>query len=295
MLISMTGFGRAENRIGDMNVVLEIRAVNSRFLEFFMRFPRGYEALEDLARNHLQSALARGRVTVTMNMGNDQALSGRPRLDEELLIHYDQISKRSAEILDLDSSGLPLQELLRFPDVIASQSADMAQDEFNEAAMKLVREATEQLQNMRVREGQLMEQAISLQLQRVSELATSIRAADLGRLKIMADALRKRVSDAGADTEYKLDESRLEQEIVIWSDKLDISEELTRLEAHVQHFYELMAENGDAGKRLNFLLQEMNREANTIGSKANSTPIGHAVVELKNEIECIREQVQNIQ
>ena len=107
--------------------------------------------------------------------------------------------------------------------------------------------------------------------------------------------MRKKIADSGFATEHQIDEKRIEQEVVIWSDKLDITEELTRLDAHVQHFKELMHENGDAGKRLNFLLQEMNREANTIGSKANSTPIGHSVVELKNEIERIREQVQNIQ
>ncbi len=106
MLISMTGYGRAENRIGDLNVVIEVRAVNSRFLEFVMRMPRGYESLEDLTRIHLQSVLARGRITVTMNMGNDQTGSGRPQLDEELLRHYDQIAKRSPTVMPSMSCDL---------------------------------------------------------------------------------------------------------------------------------------------------------------------------------------------
>lgn len=295
MLMSMTGYGRAENRIGELNVVFEIRSVNSRFLEFMMRLPRGYESLEDQVRTHLQSVLSRGRITVTMNLGNDQGSNGTPALDESLLNHYDAISKQAAVSLGLDAKGLPLHELLKFPDVIGSRTADYDQEWFNKKAMVLVFEATSQLQAMRRREGELMGASISEQLNHVSELSTQIEEADSGRLEIMAENLRKKISNSGVEGDYKIDSHRLEQEIVMWSDKLDITEELTRMHAHVQHFFEIMAGEEDAGKRLNFLLQEMNREANTIGSKANSTPIGHAVVELKNEIERIREQVQNIQ
>jgi len=295
MLMSMTGYGRAENTVGEMNVVIEIRSVNSRFLEFLMRLPRGYESFEDQVRNYLQSVLSRGRITVTMNLGTDQSSNGKPTLDSDLLKHYDAIAKEGAELLQLDPNGLPLQELLKFPDVIGSKTADVDQESFNKAAMVLVREATDQLQSMRLREGELMGGAISEQLNKVSALSKRIQDADSGRLEIMSEALRKKIANSGAEKDYNIEPHRLEQEIVIWSDKLDISEELTRMDAHVKHFFEIMEGEEDAGKRLNFLLQEMNREANTIGSKANSTPIGHAVVELKNEIERIREQVQNIQ
>ncbi len=295
MLISMTGYGRAEQKIGDLNVVIELRAVNSRFLEFVLRLPRGYEKVEDAARTHLQSILGRGRVTVTMNMGTDQSAIGKPQMNETLLLHYQQIANKSAQIMGRDSETLSISELLRFPDVITYSTDAKDQEEIDAALMDGVMEASKQLQEMRLREGELLEHAILGQLDKLSEITCRIQTEDSGRLENLAEKLRKKIAEAAYDGEPKIDEKRLEQEIVLWSDKLDITEELTRLEAHVQHFRELMHNNEDAGKRLNFLLQEMNREANTVGSKANSTPIGHAVVELKNEIERIREQVQNIQ
>ena len=295
MLISMTGYGRAEQKIGDLKVVIELRAVNSRFLEFVLRLPRGYEKVEDAARNHLQSILTRGRVTVTMNMGTEQSAIGKPELNENLLKHYQQIANKSSQILGREAETLSLAELLRLPDVITFASDAEDQVKFNAAVIEIIKEAATQLQNMRLREGELLEEAISEQLTNLVQITKRIESEDSGRLEIIAEKMRKKLADIGANGESQIDEKRLEQEVVLWSDKLDIAEEITRLDAHVQHFRELMRDNGDAGKRLNFLLQEMNREANTIGSKANSTPIGHAVVELKNEIERIREQVQNIQ
>jgi len=295
MLISMTGYGRAEKKIGEINVVIELRTVNSRFLEFVMRLPRGYEEVEDGARTHLQTILSRGRVTLTMNMGTEQTSIGKPSLNEDLLLHYQQLTNKSAELLNRESELLSLAELLRFPDVITYQTDTKDQEKFNSEVMEALKEAADQLHTMRLREGQLLEEAISNQLDNLAEISTRIKSTDSGRLEIIAEKMRRKIAESGLELEHQVDEKRIEQEVLLWSDKLDITEELTRMEAHIKHFRELMQGNGDSGKRLNFLLQEMNRAANTIGSKANSTPIGHAVVELKNEIERIREQIQNIQ
>ncbi len=295
MLISMTGYGRAEEKIGDLKVVIELRTVNSRFLEFVLRLPRGYETVEDAAKTHLQSILTRGRVTLTMNLGTDQSSIGKPFLNEELLLHYQEIAQNSAQLLGKGSETLSMADLLRFPDVITYNTDAEDQKKFNAAILGLIEQASAQLQAMRIREGELLEKAIHEQLENIVEIIARIQLEDGGRMETIAEKMRKKLSDSNLESDAQIDEKRLEQEIVLWTDKLDINEELTRLAAHIQHFHELMKDNGDAGKRLNFLLQEMNREANTIGSKANSTPIGHAVVELKNEIERIREQVQNIQ
>ena len=295
MLISMTGYGRAEEKIGDLKVVIELRAVNSRFLEFVLRLPRGYEKVEDAAKTHLQSIMTRGRVTVTMNTGSDQSSIGKPYLNEDLLLHYQQLANTSAQILGMGTDSLSIADFLRFPDVISYNSDAENQEKFESTLLALIKKAAEQLQSMRLREGELMEEAILEQLDNIVKITGQIDADDSGRLELLAEKMRKKISESSLEDDAPIDEKRIEQEVVLWSDKLDIAEELTRLDAHVQHFRELMRENGDAGKRLNFLLQEMNREANTVGSKANSTPIGHAVVELKNEIERIREQVQNIQ
>jgi len=295
MLVSMTGYGRAEDKIGDFNVVVELRAVNSRFLEFVMRLPRGHEKVEDSARTYLQSLLTRGRITLSLNMGTEQSTIGKPRMNAELLQHYRRIARNGAQVLGRENETLSLADLLRFPDVITYETDADDLERFNLAVMELVKTAADQMQAMRLREGELLEKTIIEQLGNLGNLVTRIQEADHGRLDQIAEKMRRKLGELNLDTEPSVDAKRVEQEVVLWSDKLDIVEETTRLNAHIQHFRELMAENGDVGKRLNFLLQEMNREANTIGSKANSTPIGHAVVELKNEIERIREQVQNIQ
>ena len=187
MLISMTGYGRAEEKIGDLKVVIELRAVNSRFLEFVMRLPRGYEKVEDGARTHLQSIMTRGRVTITMNMGTDQSAIGKPRMNEGLLQHYQQIAINSAQILGRESESLSIAELLRFPDVITYDTDAEDQVKFNDAVLNLIKKASEQLQAMRLREGELLEQAILEQLDNIIEIISRIQAEDSGRLELIAE------------------------------------------------------------------------------------------------------------
>lgn len=295
MLLSMTGFGRAEKQLGDKLLVLELRAVNSRFLEFIMRFPRGYEQLEDQARSTLQKALSRGRVTVSLSFSGDQLAENVPVLNESVLKHYAKVMQDAAHALELDHQDVDVMDLLNMPDVIALKPAGHDAQTLQEVMNELLTGALQQLNTMRAREGQLMEESLLNQIDTLSGLTQRIAAEDRGRLDEWQDRLRQKLKDADLLKELAVDDHRLEQELIIWSDKLDISEEVTRMGAHLQHFRDIVAAPGDSGKRLNFLLQEMNREANTMGSKANAMSISHLVVELKNEIERVREQVQNIQ
>ncbi len=288
MIKSMTGFGRAEGKVGNWDLSLELRAVNSRFLEVVTRSPRGLEILEDYARIHIQQQIPRGRIIVTLNLSNGKSELGLPVLDTGLLERYREIYREAGELLGHVAPPDPAI-LLALPDVIKLNS-NPAQGETLENEMKaLLNAAVAQLDQMRIREGEALATAITLGLEKLENLLQGIREQDAPRLPEVADRLRKRIQELGSEVKVQADHSRMEQEIVFWGDRLDIQEEIVRLGAHIDHFRELMAHPEDAGKRLNFLLQEMNREANTIGSKAYHTGIAHDVVEIKNEIECIRE------
>ncbi len=294
MIKSMTGFGRAEKKVGELDLSVEIRSVNSRFLEIVSRAPRGMESLEDKARLKVQNRIPRGRIIVTLNLGNGKVQPGTPHLNRLILKKYRDIVAEAGSILGSEAD-LELPDILALPDVISLELDPSDLATLEQAMDGLMGEALDQLDTMRKREGELLEKAIMDQIRNMSEVVTRIKAWDDGRLEEVTGRLKKRINELSIDQDVPLDGQRMQQEILFWADRLDITEELVRLEAHIEHFLDLMKKDEDAGKRMNFLLQEMNREANTVGSKAYSTEISHAVVEIKNEIERIREQVQNIQ
>jgi len=294
MIRSMTGFGRASAKIGTWDVAIEIRSVNSRFLELSVRGPRGMERLEDMGRQAIQERIPRGRLTLTISLGNGTTQTSQPRLNASALDAYREIIREAGDRLDIQEDlGLP--QILALPEVIHYEPDPDDVATLEKGFGKLLDQALDQLDTMREREGELLKTALSEHLEALAGYLGQIEVVDEERLPELARRLRRKVQDLETESELSVDEQRLEQEIVFWSDRLDIREELVRLDAHIAHFRGLMDQPEDAGKRLNFLLQEMNREANTIGSKAYSTAISHAIVDVKNEIERLREQVQNIQ
>lgn len=294
MIKSMTGFGRAEQKVGDLDLSMEIRSVNSRFLEIVSRCPRGLETLEDHMRLRIQDKVPRGRIIATLNVGNGKAQTGTPHLNSVVLEKYKEIVEEAGKMTG-KPADLDLPTLLALPDVISFELAASDLAALESAITQLVDQALDLMDSMRIREGELLEKALNEQVDNLISAIMTIRNADQSRLEEVTGRLKKRINDLSAEDDIPLDDARMQQEVIFWADRLDITEELVRLEAHIQHFKDLMGKEEDAGKRMNFLLQEMNREANTIGSKAYSTEISHAVVEIKNEIERIREQVQNIQ
>lgn len=292
MLRSMTGFGKSEVKHEGLDLTIEVRSVNSRFLEMNFRQPRMLAEFEDLARPIVQNRIPRGKLQISLNLPNEASLHAVPIFNEDLAKDYLNIAEVAQKLLG-DTRPLTTEYLLQMPDIIQFEPKIPDQELFFKACVDGLNQALDALDDMRSVEGQHLENALLEQLDVISKLLSEIESDSGTRVPMVMEKLQAKLQ--AALNEADIDERRLEQELVIWADKLDISEELVRFNTHIQHFRDIMQNDPNAGRRLNFLLQEMNREANTIGSKAYSSNISYHVVELKSEVERIREQIQNIQ
>jgi uncharacterized protein (TIGR00255 family) len=292
----MTGFGRASVRSGDLRFEFEARSVNHRHLDARVRMPRILSQLEGAIRERIAARIGRGKVDLHVALPEGAELSARVEVDAEAAAQY----ARAAETLaafDEVSGTLSVDALISLPGVTRLVEPELSGDELLPDLTAGADAALEALDEMRRNEGAAIERDLETRLARVESMTQSLA----GRSDVVRDAarerLRKRTEQLALETGL-LDEGRLHQEIAIAIDRLDITEELVRLESHVAQFRAIVASGGPdqpIGRRLDFLLQEFGREANTIGSKGNDAPIAHEVVELKTEIERMREQVQNVE
>jgi uncharacterized protein (TIGR00255 family) len=290
MISSMTGFGAADGLVGDARATVEIRTVNHRFFSPTLKLPVAFGRWEGEIRELLRQKIARGHVTLTARIDRD---STAPVIDETRLAHYLTALKALQKKHKL-AGDLDLSTLLRLPDVIAAPS-DEIEPRHGDALMRLVAKAVDNLTAMRKTEGA---QLSGFLLERVevieSRLAKTEKRAPV-RLKEQHERIKRTVGElvGGAG----VDPQRIAQEIAILADKLDIMEELDRFRSHLSAFRDTTrAKTSEpVGKRLGFILQEMVREANTIGSKANDAPILEDVIAIKEELERIREQVENLE
>jgi len=290
MISSMTGFGAADGLVGDARATVEIRTVNHRFFSPNLKIPAAFGRWEGEIRELLRQKIARGHVTLTARIDRD---STAPVIDETRLAHYLTALKALQKKHKL-AGELDLSTLLRLPDVIAAPS-DEIEPRDGDALVQLVAKAVDNLTAMRKTEGA---QLSGFLLERVevieSRLAKTEKRAPV-RLREQHDRIKRTVGElvggAGADPQ------RIAQEIAILADKLDIVEELDRFRSHLSAFRDTTRSKTSepVGKRLGFILQEMVREANTIGSKANDAPILEDVIAIKEELERIREQVENLE
>ena len=290
MISSMTGFGAADGLVGDARATVEIRTVNHRFFSPNLKLPGAFGRWEGEIRELLRQKIARGHVTLTARIDRD---STAPVIDETRLAHYLTALKALQKKHKL-AGEVDLSTLLRLPDVIAAPS-DEIEPRDGEALVRLVAKAADNLTAMRKVEGA---QLSGFLLERVgiieSRLARTEKRAPV-RLKEQHDRIKRTVGElvggAGADPQ------RIAQEIAILADKLDIAEELDRFRSHLSTFRDTTRSktSDPVGKRLGFILQEMVREANTVGSKANDAPILEDVIAIKEELERIREQVENLE
>jgi uncharacterized protein (TIGR00255 family) len=290
MISSMTGFGAADGLVGDARATVEIRTVNHRFFSPNLKLPAAFGRWEGEIRELLRQKISRGHVTLTARIDRD---STAPVIDETRLAQYLTALKALQKKHKL-AGELDLSTLLRLPDVIAAPS-DEIEPKDGEALVRLVAKAADNLRAMRKAEG---EQLSRFLLERVdvieSRLAKTEKRAPV-RLKEQHDRVKRTVGElvGGAG----VDPQRIAQEIAILADKLDIAEELDRFRSHLSAFRDTTRSktSDPVGKRLGFILQEMLREANTIGSKANDAPILEDVIAIKEELERIREQVENLE
>jgi len=296
VILSMTGFGRASMRLGSLGFDIEVRSVNHRHLDARVRVPRILSTCEADLRARVQQRISRGKLDLAIATSEDSPVSARVLIDRGVAEEYGRVARELA-CIDGVEGDLSVDTLIGLPGVARLAEPELPVDELLDALLAGVDQALDALVAMRASEGKAIERDLTSRLDRVESLADSIE----GRSGLVCDAvrdrLRKRTEQLRLETGL-LDEARLHQEIVMAADRLDVTEEIVRLRSHIDQFREIVQAAGvDApvGRRLEFLLQELGRETNTIGSKGSDAPIAHDVVELKAELERIREQVLNIE
>lgn len=291
---SMTGFGIGESALGDAGkakLCVEIRGVNHRFLDVRVRVPREIADLGTFVEQLAREKLTRGRFEIAVRV--EGASIGAPVLDRD---RARAAYKALCELRDELAPGteVPLSLLATIPDLFAS-SVDRELEQVRMATRRAFDGAVKALDQMREKEGFALTDDLTKRLHTVRRLSTAVEARAPEVVEIHRNRLRERALRLKAQTDIECDVGRLEQEIALFAERIDICEELTRLESHCVQFASLIASAEACGRRLDFLLQEMAREANTVGAKSPDAQITHAIVEVKAEIERMREQVQNVE
>lgn len=287
----MTGYGRGIYKADGIELTVEIKTVNNRYLDINCKYPKSFAALEEFVRNAVKAKLVRGRTDVfinfTDNREKDKNISVDTALAKSLLSAAEEINKAAGGNL----TPLTLSDVIRFPEVI--RTGDAADDEvLKQPLLTALEDALCKLDTMRSEEGARLKSDMLCRLAAIEELLQEVKKIAPEVSKSFAEKLRQRVADYLKD--IKVDEARLLNEVAVFSDRSNIDEELTRLSSHIAQFKKICNES-NCGKKLDFLLQEFNREVNTVCSKSNDLGVTGIGLSLKNEIEKIREQVQNIE
>ena len=288
MARSMTAFARQELVKDWGTLTLELRSVNHRYLDVSMRMPEDFRNLEPKIREKISAKLARGKVDVGLKFSRTEAAAGDLLIDMDLI---QQISNASREIDHIlyNPAQVSSLELLRWPGVIKTPEVDSA--ELSGALFELLDVTLNDMLEGREREGEKLADLIQQRCQSISEVIVNVKKRLPEIMKIWREKLLTRIQDASVE----VDESRLQQELVILAQKTDVDEELDRLTTHVTEVERVLKDKKPIGRRLDFLMQELNREANTLGSKSIDTETTKASVDLKVFIEQMREQIQNIE
>lgn len=288
---SMTGFGRASLESNGKNYIIEIKTVNNKYSDITVKSPKRLSFMEDKIRKQIANRITRGKVEVSVSFFDFSNKSKNVVLNKEIAKEY---IKQLREIADENnlSENISVVEIAKLPDILNSIDSDN-DEEIASEALQCLNMALDSLIEMRKTEGENIKQDLLVRIERVQNLVDKIAENSKGIVEEYVSKLEKRVKEI-LKTDV-VDENRIAQEAVIYADKTSIEEELTRLNSHIVQFKELVNNDGPVGKKLDFMIQEMNRETNTIGSKAGSGEITKAVIDLKVELEDIREQIQNIE
>lgn len=290
---SMTGFGRGSASDNNFAISVELKTVNNRFLDISLRMPGEMQLLEPVVKKLISARLARGRVEV--NLQYDRNDEVRFELNRPLIAGFLAAMKEMKE--DFALTGEPdLNVIARLPNVVTTKKDEPGPD-FIAAVEKVFAIALDDLERMRAKEGALLEVELLARLADIEARLPVIESEAANVAEEFRLRLEKRIADmlAKTDSASDIDQSRLAQEVAYLADRADISEEITRLKTHIEHFRSIVKDETDVGKRLDFLTQELNREANTIASKTNNMTVKENALGIKSEIEKIREQVQNVE
>ncbi len=290
---SMTGYGKCVSYRENKELTVELKSVNHRFLDISTKMPRAFLAYEDTIRAALQQSLSRGHVDVFVNYRLTGATDKQVCVDLELAEGYVQAANSLKEKFDSLRDDFTLSSLMRSPDVLTLEQVSEDDAVLKEMLLEAVSGAVVQLNDMRETEGNRLRNDLLSKLNVVESLLGSIKKVAPTVAETYREKLRARIQSALQDV--ALDESKLANEVCFFADKCCIDEETTRLTAHIAHAREILATEQPVGRKLDFLVQEFNRETNTICSKSLNVDLTNVALELKNEIEKIREQIQNLE
>lgn len=293
MIVSMTGFGKASKVSKKMNISIELRSVNSKFLEISTRMPLVFADKESEIKELINKKISRGKVTVMISIDraaqNNIGINLKPGVIKDYYKLLEGV-KKATKIKE----DIKLEHILKFSEIFKGEETDDAAAYWNELR-KVLQAAINDLTKMKSKEGKVLEKDILNRVNSIQKKLDAIVKHSEKNVKQTKEKMLEKVNNLISNMEVETDKNRLEYELVMISDRLDITEEVIRAKSHVEYFINNVKESELSGRRLNFLVQEINREINTIASKSNSSQISQLVVEMKEELEKIKEQLQNIE
>ena len=289
MIQSMTGFGKSEVIIDELQINVEVKSLNSKFLDLSIKLPSAFKNLDLSVRSFVKEYLKRGKIEVMIHYEKKETSKKIIINKDQLINYYNQLSEVSNELkLKIDSDLIGYA--LKLPEVIQHQK-DTIEEDSNGEILNAVKEACKDLNSFRKKEGNALNKELVKYVNSILESLKEINQYEKERLPKVRDKLKKAIDELNLKSQ--VDEKRLEQELIFYSEKLDLTEEKVRLKEHCNHFIDSTKEL-NSGKKLGFISQEMGREINTLGSKANNISIQKIVVGMKDELEKIKEQVLNV-
>ena len=291
MIKSMTGFGKNNLVINDRNYQVEIRSVNHRYLDINIKMPRQLTYLEEIIKKAISTKVKRGKIDVSISFENNSTEGRNVKINTEIAKMYIEQLRKLAEEENI-LSDIQVTEITKLPDVL-NINIDQDDDTIKQELLESVSIATDNLIEMKQTEGNKIAEDLIRRINYIEEKILKISELSTGLIEEYVVKLEERIKEI-LKTDI-IDKSRIAQEVVIYADKTSIEEEITRLKSHIIQFRNLLKEEEPVGKKIDFLIQEMNRETNTIGSKANNLDIVNGVIDIKTELENIREQIQNIE
>ena len=292
MIKSMTGYGSAKGVVDGLEISVELKSVNNRYLDTSVRLPRSFLFAEDLVKSLVQKHISRGKVDVFVNVDASQAVDMTVRVNEGLLKAYLEAIDHIAEEYQLQKD-LTAMSVSRIPDVLSVEKKDLDAEAISAGMGVIVDQALADFDAMRLREGEKLRDDVLSRLQTISSLVEFVERKAPETVAEYRCRLEQKMAEV-LDTSG-IDENRILAEAAIFADHIAVDEETVRLRSHMAQLETMIRGNSPTGHKIDFLIQEFNREANTIGSKCQNSDIAHVVVDLKSEIEKIREQIQNIE
>ena len=292
MIKSMTGYGRAQGSFSGGDITAEIKSVNNRYLDCGVKLPRGYAYLEEGIKSQVQKSISRGKVDVFITINSVGADNVKISVNEPVAKGYLAAMRQLVEQYGIQDD-ISVSAISRFSDVFIVEKQEQDENEVKSAISGVVAEALAAFDAMRTREGEALKTDLLQKAEGILTLVSKVEERSPVTVKAYRERLTTKMQEVLEDRQ--IDEARIIQEAAIYADKVAVDEETVRLRSHVDQFQNMLSEGGVIGRKLDFLMQEMNREANTIGSKGNDVEQARNVVNIKSELEKIREQIQNIE